>query len=179
MKFWGKLVVLGRPDARLSIAVLQVKKLNTFLLVVINLKNKNLKWNRVVFSPACKCCIRSEETSCSRSRPDVQTCTSWKAPIIWEGMFLPERYDQMHKDSGSSVALTVFAIGRLVFTPTPEHTLAAAFSVSHAEAQPPDHLISIEPPGENMWSLHKPVCLDKPGRVVASGLTLSCSSCSN
>lgn len=47
-----------------------------------------------------------------KSRPDVQTCTSWKAPIIWDGMFLPELYDQMHKHSGSSVALTVFAIGR-------------------------------------------------------------------
>ncbi|GLD64192.1 alpha-1,3-galactosyltransferase 2-like protein [Lates japonicus] len=47
-----------------------------------------------------------------KSRPDVQTCTSWRAPIIWEGMFDPDRYDQMHKKEGSSVALTVFAVGR-------------------------------------------------------------------
>lgn len=66
----------------------------------------------------------------SRSRPDVQTCTSWRAPIIWDGMFVPELYDQMHKSSGSSVALTVFAIGRFVFTLTPEHTVAPAFRVS-------------------------------------------------
>ncbi|XP_045884469.1 alpha-1,3-galactosyltransferase 2-like [Micropterus dolomieu] len=46
------------------------------------------------------------------SRSDVQTCTSWKAPIIWEGMFDPKMYDQMHKKEGSSVALTVFAVGR-------------------------------------------------------------------
>ncbi|XP_037347053.2 alpha-1,3-galactosyltransferase 2-like [Pungitius pungitius] len=46
------------------------------------------------------------------SRRDVQTCTSWKAPIIWEGMFDPELYDQMHQKEGSSVALTVFAVGR-------------------------------------------------------------------
>ncbi|XP_044073800.1 alpha-1,3-galactosyltransferase 2-like isoform X1 [Siniperca chuatsi] len=47
-----------------------------------------------------------------RSRSDVQTCTSWKAPIIWDGMFNPDLYDQMHKREGSSVALTVFAVGR-------------------------------------------------------------------
>ncbi|XP_037633122.1 alpha-1,3-galactosyltransferase 2-like isoform X3 [Sebastes umbrosus] len=47
-----------------------------------------------------------------RSRSDVQTCTSWKAPIIWEGMFDPDLYDQAYKREGSSVALTVFAVGR-------------------------------------------------------------------
>ncbi|XP_051270556.1 alpha-1,3-galactosyltransferase 2-like isoform X2 [Dicentrarchus labrax] len=46
------------------------------------------------------------------SRHDVQTCTSWKAPIIWDGMFDPGLYDQTHKREGSSVALTVFAVGR-------------------------------------------------------------------
>lgn len=45
-------------------------------------------------------------------RRDVQTCTHWKAPIIWDGMFDPERYDQVHKKEGSSIALTVFAVGR-------------------------------------------------------------------
>ncbi|XP_026163114.1 alpha-1,3-galactosyltransferase 2 [Mastacembelus armatus] len=46
------------------------------------------------------------------SRHDVLTCTTWKAPVIWEGMFDPDMYDQMHKQAGSSVALTVFAVGR-------------------------------------------------------------------
>ncbi|XP_043977973.1 alpha-1,3-galactosyltransferase 2-like isoform X2 [Gambusia affinis] len=46
------------------------------------------------------------------SRNDVQTCTSWKAPIIWEGMFNPSHFDQIHRNKGSSVALTVFAVGR-------------------------------------------------------------------
>ncbi|XP_045889525.1 N-acetyllactosaminide alpha-1,3-galactosyltransferase-like [Micropterus dolomieu] len=46
------------------------------------------------------------------ARPGVQTCTSWKAPIIWEGMFDPYLYDQKHIESHSSVALTVFAVGR-------------------------------------------------------------------
>ncbi|XP_069008085.1 alpha-1,3-galactosyltransferase 2-like [Embiotoca jacksoni] len=46
------------------------------------------------------------------SRQDVQTCTTWNAPIIWEGMFDPYLYDQMHKQKESSVALTVFAVGR-------------------------------------------------------------------
>ncbi|XP_031704617.1 N-acetyllactosaminide alpha-1,3-galactosyltransferase-like [Anarrhichthys ocellatus] len=38
--------------------------------------------------------------------------TSWKAPIIWEGMFDPNLFDQKHIQSQSSVALTVFAVGR-------------------------------------------------------------------
>lgn len=42
------------------------------------------------------------------------TCTTWKAPIIWEGMFDPNLYDQFHKQEGASVALTVFAVGRFV-----------------------------------------------------------------
>ncbi|XP_038125330.1 alpha-1,3-galactosyltransferase 2-like isoform X5 [Cyprinodon tularosa] len=46
------------------------------------------------------------------SRSDVQTCTTWNAPIIWEGMFNPSHYDQIHRSRGSSVALTVFAVGR-------------------------------------------------------------------
>ncbi|KAM7005839.1 alpha-1,3-galactosyltransferase 2-like isoform 2-T2 [Tautogolabrus adspersus] len=46
------------------------------------------------------------------SRLDVQTCTPWSTPIIWDGMFDPEIYDQRHKTEGSSVALTVFAVGR-------------------------------------------------------------------
>uniref|UniRef100_UPI0037E85FD6 N-acetyllactosaminide alpha-1,3-galactosyltransferase-like n=1 Tax=Semicossyphus pulcher TaxID=241346 RepID=UPI0037E85FD6 len=46
------------------------------------------------------------------ARPDVQTNTSWKAPIIWEGMFDPNLYDRDHIDSQTPVALTVFAVGR-------------------------------------------------------------------
>ena len=55
-----------------------------------------------------------------RSRGDVQTCTAWKAPIIWEGMFDPDLYDRTHQKEGTSVALTVFAVGRFVFSPLPE-----------------------------------------------------------
>lgn len=47
-----------------------------------------------------------------RARPLVKTNTSWKAPIIWEGMFDPKLYDQKHTEGHSSVALTVFAVGR-------------------------------------------------------------------
>ncbi|KAK2853692.1 hypothetical protein Q5P01_006353 [Channa striata] len=46
------------------------------------------------------------------ARPQVQTSTYWKAPIVWEGMFDPELYDQSHVQLQSSVALTVFAVGR-------------------------------------------------------------------
>ncbi|KPP59914.1 alpha-1,3-galactosyltransferase 2-like [Scleropages formosus] len=46
------------------------------------------------------------------SRIDVQTCTYWRAPIMWEGMFDPQVYDRYHSKKGTSVALTVFAVGR-------------------------------------------------------------------
>ncbi|XP_003450830.2 N-acetyllactosaminide alpha-1,3-galactosyltransferase-like isoform X1 [Oreochromis niloticus] len=46
------------------------------------------------------------------ARPAVQTSTSWNAPIIWEGMFDPNLFDQKHIEEKSSVALTVFAVGR-------------------------------------------------------------------
>ncbi|XP_035016948.2 N-acetyllactosaminide alpha-1,3-galactosyltransferase [Hippoglossus stenolepis] len=46
------------------------------------------------------------------ARPQVETITSWKAPIMWEGMFNSTAYDELHIQLRSSVALTVFAVGR-------------------------------------------------------------------
>ncbi|XP_023697360.2 alpha-1,3-galactosyltransferase 2-like isoform X2 [Paramormyrops kingsleyae] len=46
------------------------------------------------------------------SRVDVQTCTKWGAPIMWEGTFDPGDFDRHHIQKRTSVALTVFAIGR-------------------------------------------------------------------
>ncbi|XP_039611754.1 alpha-1,3-galactosyltransferase 2-like isoform X1 [Polypterus senegalus] len=46
------------------------------------------------------------------SRTDVQTCTYWGAPIIWDGMFDPEYYDDFYRKQNITVALTVFAVGR-------------------------------------------------------------------
>nr|XP_043887482.1 N-acetyllactosaminide alpha-1,3-galactosyltransferase-like isoform X1 [Solea senegalensis] len=46
------------------------------------------------------------------ARPDVTARASWMAPIIWENMFDPHYYDQIHIHLHSSVALTVFAVGR-------------------------------------------------------------------
>ncbi|KAM9766085.1 alpha-1,3-galactosyltransferase 2-like isoform 1-T2 [Menidia menidia] len=46
------------------------------------------------------------------SRPAVETKTSWNASIIWELMFDPKLYDQVHRERNTSVALTVFAVGR-------------------------------------------------------------------
>uniref|UniRef100_A0A669BRA6 Alpha 1,3-galactosyltransferase 2 n=2 Tax=Oreochromis niloticus TaxID=8128 RepID=A0A669BRA6_ORENI len=48
----------------------------------------------------------------AQARPLVQTFTSWKAPVIWEGMFDFNLFDQRHAEENSSVALTVFAVGR-------------------------------------------------------------------
>uniref|UniRef100_A0A3Q3A7L3 Alpha 1,3-galactosyltransferase 2 n=1 Tax=Kryptolebias marmoratus TaxID=37003 RepID=A0A3Q3A7L3_KRYMA len=71
------------------------------------------------------------------SRHDVQTCTSWRAPIIWEGMFDPHHYDQKHKEEGSSVALTVFAVGSYMevyletFLKSSEHYFMLGLPVSY------------------------------------------------
>ncbi|XP_030623600.1 alpha-1,3-galactosyltransferase 2-like [Chanos chanos] len=46
------------------------------------------------------------------SRIDVQTRTNWNAPIMWERMFKPELYDSYHKTHGTTVAMTVFAVGK-------------------------------------------------------------------
>lgn len=46
------------------------------------------------------------------SRTDVQTCTYWRAPVIWDGMFNPQHYDEVYRRQNVTVALTVFAVGR-------------------------------------------------------------------
>ncbi|XP_024860008.1 alpha-1,3-galactosyltransferase 2-like isoform X1 [Kryptolebias marmoratus] len=72
-----------------------------------------------------------------QSRDDIQTCTSWRAPIIWEGMFDPHHYDQKHKEEGSSVALTVFAVGSYLevyletFLKSSEHYFMLGLPVSY------------------------------------------------
>lgn len=48
------------------------------------------------------------------ARPDVRTKTSWDAPILWQGMFNPSIYDTIHIQLESSIAVTVFAVGRFV-----------------------------------------------------------------
>lgn len=54
--------------------------------------------------------INLDDTLNFGARPAVQTSTSWNAPIIWEGMFEPNLFDQKHIGEKSSVALTVFAV---------------------------------------------------------------------
>ncbi|XP_004641138.2 alpha-1,3-galactosyltransferase 2 [Octodon degus] len=46
------------------------------------------------------------------NRPDVLTCTSWKAPIIWHGTFNPDVAQQKARQQNLTIGLTVFAIGR-------------------------------------------------------------------
>lgn len=46
------------------------------------------------------------------ARENVKTQTEWKAPIMWEGMWEPNDFDRIHVKSQSSVALTVFAVGK-------------------------------------------------------------------
>lgn len=46
------------------------------------------------------------------ARSSVTTQTEWKAPIMWEGMWDSNDFDRLHVQHQSSVALTVFAVGK-------------------------------------------------------------------
>ncbi|XDC72157.1 hypothetical protein R6Z07F_003330 [Ovis aries] len=46
------------------------------------------------------------------ARPEVLTCTSWGAPIIWDGTFDPDVAQQEAVQRNLTVGLTVFAVGR-------------------------------------------------------------------
>nr|XP_006197153.1 alpha-1,3-galactosyltransferase 2 [Vicugna pacos] len=46
------------------------------------------------------------------ARPEVLTCTSWGAPIIWDGTFDPDVAQQEAVQQNLTVGLTVFAVGR-------------------------------------------------------------------
>ncbi|XP_062959841.1 alpha-1,3-galactosyltransferase 2 [Cynocephalus volans] len=46
------------------------------------------------------------------ARPEVLTCTSWGAPIIWDGTFNPDMAQQEAGEQNLTIGLTVFAVGR-------------------------------------------------------------------
>uniref|UniRef100_A0A4W2EC89 Uncharacterized protein n=1 Tax=Bos indicus x Bos taurus TaxID=30522 RepID=A0A4W2EC89_BOBOX len=46
------------------------------------------------------------------ARPEVLTCTSWGAPIIWDGTFDPDVAQKEAVQRNLTVGLTVFAVGR-------------------------------------------------------------------
>nr|KAF6377007.1 alpha 1,3-galactosyltransferase 2 [Myotis myotis] len=46
------------------------------------------------------------------ARPEVLTCTSWGAPIIWDGTFDPDVAQQEAIQQNLTIGLTVFAVGR-------------------------------------------------------------------
>ncbi|XP_007948659.1 alpha-1,3-galactosyltransferase 2 [Orycteropus afer afer] len=46
------------------------------------------------------------------ARPEVLTCTSWGAPIIWDGIFDPAVAQQQARQKNLTIGLTVFAVGR-------------------------------------------------------------------
>lgn len=48
----------------------------------------------------------------ARARPEVLTCTSWGAPIIWDGTFDPDVAQQEAIQQNLTIGLTVFAVGR-------------------------------------------------------------------
>ncbi|XP_024151991.2 N-acetyllactosaminide alpha-1,3-galactosyltransferase [Oryzias melastigma] len=56
--------------------------------------------------------VNLDDTLNFGARPEVQTRTSWNAPIIWELMFDPDLHDRHHREAKTTVALTVFAVGR-------------------------------------------------------------------
>ncbi|KAF0878367.1 A3LT2 galactosyltransferase, partial [Crocuta crocuta] len=46
------------------------------------------------------------------ARPEVPTCTSWGAPILWDGTFDPAVAQQEALQQNLTIGLTVFAVGR-------------------------------------------------------------------
>lgn len=48
----------------------------------------------------------------ARARPEVLTCTSWGAPIVWDGTFDPDVAQQEAIQQNLTIGLTVFAVGR-------------------------------------------------------------------
>lgn len=48
----------------------------------------------------------------ARARPEVLTCTSWGAPIIWDGTFDPAVAQREALQQNLTIGLTVFAVGR-------------------------------------------------------------------
>ncbi|XP_037356216.1 alpha-1,3-galactosyltransferase 2 [Talpa occidentalis] len=46
------------------------------------------------------------------ARPEVLTCTSWGAPIVWDGTFDPDVAQQQARQQNLTIGLTVFAVGR-------------------------------------------------------------------
>lgn len=47
-----------------------------------------------------------------RARPEVLTCTSWGAPIIWDETFDPHVAEREARRQNLTIGLTVFAVGR-------------------------------------------------------------------
>uniref|UniRef100_A0A3P9H4U3 Alpha 1,3-galactosyltransferase 2 n=1 Tax=Oryzias latipes TaxID=8090 RepID=A0A3P9H4U3_ORYLA len=66
----------------------------------------------VLSQPTLRPTVSLDDTLNYEARQDVQTRTSWKAPIIWELMFDPNFHDKKHLEAKTTVALTVFAVGR-------------------------------------------------------------------
>ncbi|XP_072237297.1 N-acetyllactosaminide alpha-1,3-galactosyltransferase-like [Leuresthes tenuis] len=81
-------------------------------LYVRQLKNISNAESVLVTTEATRSVVSLDDMLDFGSRPAVQTRTSWNAPIIWEAMFDPNRYDKKHKEGNTTVALTVFAVGR-------------------------------------------------------------------
>lgn len=46
------------------------------------------------------------------ARPEVLTCTSWGAPIIWDDTFDPHVAEREARRQNLTIGLTVFAVGR-------------------------------------------------------------------
>ncbi|EDL80509.1 alpha 1,3-galactosyltransferase 2 (isoglobotriaosylceramide synthase), isoform CRA_b [Rattus norvegicus] len=46
------------------------------------------------------------------ARPEVLTCTSWGAPIIWDETFDPHVAEREARRQNLTIGLTVFAVGR-------------------------------------------------------------------
>ncbi|XP_048368088.1 N-acetyllactosaminide alpha-1,3-galactosyltransferase-like [Sphaerodactylus townsendi] len=91
---------------------------NNKSLKITQLKNETEHWLFHWFKPRIGYANQDIKTIPSiqwfdpTSRTDVQTLTSWSAPIIWEGTFKRSVLEDYYKEHKITVGLTVFAIGK-------------------------------------------------------------------
>nr|XP_008528709.1 PREDICTED: alpha 1,3-galactosyltransferase 2 [Equus przewalskii] len=97
------------------------------------------------------------------ARPEVLTCTSWGAPIIWDGTFDPDVAQQKAVEQNLTIGLTVFAVGRFGGSVAALRGLTAHC----ARGQRQDRARGLEARWHDESHLNKFFWLHKPAKVLS------------